>query len=150
MLLPNTQLNPAEPATEEPVLEIDDDDDSEFYQFLYIARSSALLGIILHFGKLTCHTFDKPDHNCIIPVFISVTFVHRDHALWQRNPFTNRIWAFTCLFLVLIHGIICFVQLLLEDFWVQLPNQWLALLILFGGSLLSMLVSELAKFQENK
>ncbi|XP_032569723.1 transmembrane protein 94 isoform X2 [Drosophila sechellia] len=132
MLLPNTQLNPAEPATEEPVLEVDDDDDPEFYQFLYIARSSALLGIILHF------------------VFISVTFVHRDHALWQRNPFTNRIWAFTCLFLVLIHGIICFVQLLLEDFWVQLPNHWVALLILFGGSLLSMLVSELAKFQENK
>ncbi|KRJ97269.1 transmembrane protein 94 isoform X3 [Drosophila yakuba] len=132
MLLPNTQLNPTPPATEEPVLEIDNDDDPEFYQFLYIARSSALLGIILHF------------------VFISVTFVHRDHALWQRNPFTNRIWAFTCILLVLFHGIICCVQLLLEDIWVQLPNQWVALLILFGGSLLSMLVSELAKFQENK
>ncbi|XP_039486468.1 transmembrane protein 94 isoform X3 [Drosophila santomea] len=127
MLLPNTQLNPTP-----PVLEIDNDDDPEFYQFLYIARSSALLGIILHF------------------VFISVTFVHRDHALWQRNPFTNHIWALTCFLLVLFHGIICFVQLLLEDIWVQLPNQWVALLILFGGSLLSMLVSELAKFQENK
>jgi len=76
--------------------------------------------------------------------------VHRDHALWQRNPFTNRIWAVTCLLLVLFHGVIYALQLVLEDFWGQLPNLWVALLVLFGGSLLSMIVSELAKFQENK
>ncbi|XP_017061107.2 transmembrane protein 94 isoform X2 [Drosophila ficusphila] len=135
MFLPKPQLSPVIETTEEPVLERekdDDDDDKDFYQFLYYARSCAVLGIILHF------------------VFISVTFVHRDHALWQRNPFSNRIWATTCLFLVLAHGVICSVQLLLHDFEEQLPNLWVALLILFGGSLLSMIVSELAKFQENK
>ncbi|XP_037708893.1 transmembrane protein 94 isoform X1 [Drosophila subpulchrella] len=131
MFLSEPQFSAAPEATEAPELEIDDDD-QDFYQFLYFARSSALLGIILHF------------------VFISFTFVHRDHALWQRNPFTNRIWAITCLLLVLFHGVICAVQLILEDFWEQLPILWVALLVLFGGSLLSMIVSELAKFQENK
>jgi len=52
--------------------------------------------------------------------------------------------------LVLFHGVIYALQLVLEDFWGQLPNLWVALLVLFGGSLLSMIVSELAKFQENK
>ncbi|XP_052850994.1 LOW QUALITY PROTEIN: transmembrane protein 94 [Drosophila gunungcola] len=136
MFLSEPRLNPATEATEDTIaldFEADDDDDDEdFYQFLYFARSCALLGIILHF------------------VFISFTFVHRDHALWQRNPFTNRIWAITCLLLVLFHGVTCFVQLLLEDFDEQLPKLWVAMLVLFGGCLLSMFVSELAKFQENK
>ncbi|XP_017026173.1 transmembrane protein 94 isoform X1 [Drosophila kikkawai] len=129
MFLSEPKLNPG------PVENDDDDDvddDGDFYQFLYFARSCALLAIIMHF------------------VFISFTFVHRDHALWQRNPFTNRIWAITCLLLLLLHGVICSLQLILEDFMSQVPKLFLALVILFSGSLLSMIVSELAKFQENK
>lgn len=80
-----------------------------------------------------------------------MTFVHRDYALWQRNPFTNRIWAITCLVLLGFHGIICTLQVVFNDFLQDhLPKLWVAMLILFGGSLLSMIASELAKFQENK
>ncbi|KAH8328098.1 hypothetical protein KR067_003960 [Drosophila pandora] len=117
--------------SEEP--EFDTKDDADFDQFLYLSRSFALLAILLHF------------------VVISVTFVHRDYALWQRNPFTNRIWAITCLVLLIFHGIICTLQVAFDDFLQdQLPKVWVAMLVLFGGSLLSMIASELAKFQENK
>ncbi|XP_026844124.1 transmembrane protein 94 isoform X1 [Drosophila persimilis] len=108
-------------------------DDENFYQFLHLARSCALLAILLHFA-------------CI-----SITFVHRDHAIWQRNPFTNRIWAITCLGLVMFHFGILAIQLAVDDFLQkQLPNLWMTILILYGSSLLSWIVSELAKFQENK
>jgi len=53
MFLSEPQSSAAPEATEEPELEIDDDDDQDFYQYLYLARSSALLGIILHFGNGT-------------------------------------------------------------------------------------------------
>uniref|UniRef100_A0A6P4FP96 Transmembrane protein 94 isoform X1 n=1 Tax=Drosophila rhopaloa TaxID=1041015 RepID=A0A6P4FP96_DRORH len=134
MFLSESRLNPAAEVSEELSLDVedDDDDDEDFYQFLYFARSSALLGIILHF------------------VFISFTFVHRDHALWQRNPFTNRIWGITCWLLLLFHTVICVLQLMLKDFDEQFPKLWAAILVMFGGCLLSMIVSELAKFQENK
>ncbi|XP_017063263.2 transmembrane protein 94 isoform X3 [Drosophila eugracilis] len=132
MFLSEPPLNAVTEPNEGSVEGIEDEDDKTFYQYLYFARSCALLGIILHF------------------VFISFTFVHRDHALWQRNPFTNRIWAITCFLLVLFHAVICIVQLLIDDFWEKLPNLWVAMLVLFGGSLLSMIVSEMAKFQENK
>ncbi|KAH8413530.1 hypothetical protein KR009_011998 [Drosophila setifemur] len=122
-----------EPVLDSQELKSDAEDDANFYEFLYLARSCALLAVILHFA------------------FISVTFVHRDYALWQRNPLTNRIWAITCLVLILVHGGICILQLLLDDYlWEQLSTMWMAMLILFGGSLLSMIISELAKFQENK
>ncbi|XP_068140127.1 LOW QUALITY PROTEIN: endoplasmic reticulum magnesium-transporting P-type ATPase [Drosophila tropicalis] len=117
---------------------VDDDDnnnatDAEFYEYLYIARSTALLAILLHF------------------VFVSISFVHRDHALWQRNPFRNRIWSLTCLGILLVHGLICGTQLIIDDFMQEhLTNLWPALIVLFGSSLLSLLISELAKFQENK
>ncbi|XP_017094956.2 transmembrane protein 94 isoform X1 [Drosophila bipectinata] len=134
IILSQSDLDP-EPSpildSEEP--EFDTKDDAHFYQFLYLSRCFALLAILLHF------------------VVISVTFVHRDYALWQRNPFTNRIWAITCLVLLAFHGVICTLQVVLDDFLQeQLPKLWVAMLVLFGGSLLSMIASELAKFQENK
>ncbi|XP_034126448.1 transmembrane protein 94 isoform X2 [Drosophila guanche] len=127
--------------TAEEQLQVGDDDsdafqpdnDANFHQFLYLSRSCALLAILLHFA-------------CI-----SITFVHRDHAIWQRNPFTNRIWALTCLGLLLFHFGILSLQLALDDFLQQqLPQLWLAMLLLFGSALLSWIISELAKFQENK
>ncbi|XP_032591882.1 transmembrane protein 94 [Drosophila grimshawi] len=111
----------------------DSDSDADFYQCLHIARSCALFAVLLHF------------------VLVSISFVHRDHALWQRNPFRNRIWATTCLALLLLHGFICSLQMLLDESLAELlPQLWLPILVLFGSSLLSLLISELAKLQENK
>lgn len=77
--------------------------------------------------------------------------MHRDHALWQRNPFSNRIWAFTCLGLLLLHVFICGAQVLLDETVQELLSEiWLPLVVLYASSLLSLIVSELAKFQENK
>ncbi|KRG03523.1 transmembrane protein 94 isoform X2 [Drosophila mojavensis] len=105
----------------------------EFYQCLYIARSCALFAVLLHF------------------VLVSLTFVHRDHALWQRNPLRNHIWAFTCLAVLLLHGLICGLQMLLDETLDGLLAQlWIPLLVLFGSSLLSLIISEMAKLQENK
>ncbi|XP_017855187.1 transmembrane protein 94 isoform X1 [Drosophila busckii] len=108
---------------------------NELYASLYLARCSAVPGLLLHF------------------VLVSISFVHRDHALWQRNPFRNRIWAYTCLGLLLLHFVIWICQMLLtlSDLELQqLQNIWLPILLIFASSLLSLLVSELAKFQENK
>ncbi|XP_022228760.2 transmembrane protein 94 isoform X2 [Drosophila obscura] len=138
MCLAQSSVSPQ--LTAEEQLQVGDDDDiadvdndANFYQFLYLARSCALLAILLHFA-------------CI-----SITFVHRDHAIWQRNPFTNRIWALTCLGLVIFHLAILSLQLALDDFLQQqLPQLWMPMLVLYGTGLLSWIISELAKFQENK
>ncbi|KAH8298018.1 hypothetical protein KR018_004405 [Drosophila ironensis] len=135
MFLTQSNLYPdaVDPVEDSRGLQRESEDDEEFHQFLYLSRSFALLAIILHF------------------VFISVTFVHRDYALWQRNPFTNRIWATTCFVLFALHATIFTLQLLLDDFLQdQFTKLWVPILVLFGGSLLSLFASELAKFQENK
>ncbi|XP_030557326.1 transmembrane protein 94-like isoform X2 [Drosophila novamexicana] len=109
------------------------ENEAEFYQCLYIARSCALFAVLLHF------------------VLVSLSFVHRDHALWQRNPLRNHIWASTCLVLLMLHGFVCGLQMLLDESLEQLlPQLWLPILVLFGSSLLSLIISELAKLQENK
>ncbi|KAL7741242.1 hypothetical protein ACLKA6_015128 [Drosophila palustris] len=106
---------------------------ANFYQCLHIVRCCALFAVLLHFA------------------LVSITFVHRDHALWQRNPFRNHIWAFTCLGLLLLHGFICSLQMLLDESLQEyLLQLWLPILVLFSSSLLSLFISELAKFQENK
>ncbi|XP_034473456.1 transmembrane protein 94 isoform X4 [Drosophila innubila] len=106
---------------------------TDFYQCLHIVRCCALFAVVLHFA------------------LVSITFVHRDHALWQRNPFRNHIWAFTCIGLLLLHGFICSLQMLMDESLQEyLSKLWLPILVLFASSLISLFVSELAKFQENK
>ncbi|XP_030383039.1 transmembrane protein 94 isoform X2 [Scaptodrosophila lebanonensis] len=107
-------------------------DNSKLYKFIDIARSCSLLGLLLHF------------------VLVSITFVHRDHSLWQRNPFRNRIWALTCLGILLIHLCICLFDLMPESVFKHLSEVYIAIIIVFGGSLLSLAGCELAKYQENK
>ncbi|XP_062120729.1 transmembrane protein 94 isoform X2 [Drosophila sulfurigaster albostrigata] len=117
----------------ENITDLENENSMNFYQCLHIARCCALFAVLLHF------------------VLVSITFVHRDHALWQRNPLSNHIWGLTCLALLLLHGFICGLQMLLDESLEELlPQLWLPLLVLFVSSLLSLLVSELAKFQENK
>ena len=34
--------------------------------------------------------------SCYLTVFISMSFIHRQYHLWQRNPFSNRLWVAIC------------------------------------------------------
>lgn len=95
--------------------------------------------------------YSYSSHYLRFVALVSITFVHRDHALWQRNPFSNRIWALTCAGLLLLHGFICGLQFLLDETVQELLSHlWLPLVVLYASGLLSLVVSELAKFQENK
>ncbi|XP_037936476.1 transmembrane protein 94 isoform X2 [Teleopsis dalmanni] len=114
-------------------IEIIDVDDDDLHINLHIARIFSFLGILLHF------------------VVISASFVHRDHSLWQKSPFRNRIWALTCLSLLTLHGIICALQVLLdEDIHDEVFQLWPAIVFLYCGILISIFVTELTKWQEIK
>ncbi|KAM7348451.1 transmembrane protein 94-like protein l(2)k05819 isoform 4-T4 [Cochliomyia hominivorax] len=114
-------------------IKIMDVEDDEKHINLKIARIFSSLGILLHF------------------VTVSASFVHRDHSLWQKNPFRNRIWAFTCFCILLFHSLICTIEILLnEDVPDQLDDAWPAIVFLFVGCLISLVVSETCKWQEIK
>ncbi|XP_004535113.1 transmembrane protein 94 isoform X2 [Ceratitis capitata] len=114
-------------------IELIDIDEEKLHINLQMARIFSFLGILMHF------------------VVISACFVHRDHSLWQRNPFRNRIWAFTCGCTLLVHAIICAVQIALQDnYFNEACGVWPAIVFLYGGSFISLLVTEICKWQEIK
>uniref|UniRef100_W8AQ00 Uncharacterized protein KIAA0195 n=1 Tax=Ceratitis capitata TaxID=7213 RepID=W8AQ00_CERCA len=114
-------------------IELIDIDEEKLHINLQMARIFSFLGILMHF------------------VVISACFVHRDHSLWQRNPFRNRIWAFTCGCTLLVHAIICAVQIVLQDnYFNEACGVWPAIVFLYGGSFISLLVTEICKWQEIK
>lgn len=84
-------------------------------------------------------------------VTVSASFVHRDHSLWQKNPFRNSIWAFTCFCILLFHSLICTAEIMLNDeIRDQLEDAWPAIVFLFVGCFISLIVSEFCKWQEIK
>lgn len=86
-----------------------------------------------------------------LAVTVSASFVHRDHSLWQKNPFRNRIWAFSCFCILLFHSLICTAEILLnDDVHDQLEDAWPAIVFMFLGCLISLVVSEICKWQEIK
>ncbi|XP_053949035.1 transmembrane protein 94 isoform X3 [Anastrepha ludens] len=114
-------------------IELMDIDEEKFHINLHIARIFSFLGILVHF------------------VVISGCFVHRDHSLWQRNPFRNRIWAFTCGCTLLVHVVICAVQILLHDtYYHEVCGMWPAIVFLYCGSFISLIITEICKWQEIK
>ncbi|XP_054727700.1 transmembrane protein 94 isoform X3 [Anastrepha obliqua] len=114
-------------------IELMDIDEEKFHINLHIARIFSFLGILVHF------------------VVISGCFVHRDHSLWQRNPFRNRIWAFTCGCTLLVHAVICSVQILLHDtYYHEACGMWPAIVFLYCGSFISLIITEICKWQEIK
>ncbi|XP_018801463.1 PREDICTED: transmembrane protein 94 isoform X4 [Bactrocera latifrons] len=114
-------------------IELMDIDEEKLHINLQIARIFSFLGILVHF------------------VVISACFVHRDHSLWQRNPFRNHIWAFTCGSTLLVHIVICAVQIVLQDnYFDEACGMWPAIAFLYGGSLISLAITEICKWQEIK
>ncbi|XP_036234377.2 transmembrane protein 94 isoform X2 [Bactrocera oleae] len=114
-------------------IELMDIDEEKLHINLQIARIFSFLGILVHF------------------VVISACFVHRDHSLWQRNPFRNHIWAFTCGCTLLVHIVICAVQICLQDnYFVEACGMWPAIAFLYGGSFISLAITEICKWQEIK
>ncbi|XP_039959827.1 transmembrane protein 94 isoform X4 [Bactrocera tryoni] len=114
-------------------IELMDIDEEKLHINLQIARIFSFLGILVHF------------------VVISACFVHRDHSLWQRNPFRNHIWAFTCGCTLLVHIVICAVQIVLQDnFFDEACGMWPAIAFLYGGSFISLAITEICKWQEIK
>ncbi|XP_023294328.2 transmembrane protein 94 isoform X5 [Lucilia cuprina] len=112
------------------IMDVEDDDK---HINLEIARIFSTLGILLHF------------------VTVSASFVHRDHSLWQKNPFRNRIWAFSCFCILVFHSFLCMTEILLnDDVHAQLDDAWPAIVFLFVGCLISLIVSEICKWQEIK
>ncbi|XP_061377104.1 transmembrane protein 94 isoform X2 [Danaus plexippus] len=55
----------------------------DFYDGFYLARHITLALIILHL------------------IVISISFVHRQHSIWQRGFWTNRVWCITVVVLIL-------------------------------------------------
>ncbi|XP_067641739.1 endoplasmic reticulum magnesium-transporting P-type ATPase isoform X2 [Eurosta solidaginis] len=114
-------------------IELIDVDEDKLHINLHIARIFSFLGILLHF------------------VTISASFVDRDHSLWQRNPFRNSIWSFTCGCILVVHIIICIVQICLNDNYInEACSIWPAIVFLYSGSLLSLIITEICKWQEIK
>ncbi|XP_037809447.1 transmembrane protein 94 isoform X1 [Lucilia sericata] len=112
------------------IMDVEEDDK---HINLEIARIFSTLGILLHF------------------VTVSASFVHRDHSLWQKNPFRNRIWAFSCFCILFFHSFLCMTEILLnDDVHDQLDDAWPAIVFLFVGCLISLIVSEICKWQEIK
>lgn len=84
-------------------------------------------------------------------VTVSASFVHRDHSLWQKNPFRNSIWAFSCFCILLFHALVCTAQIMLNDeIRDQLEDAWPAIVFLLVGCFISLVVSEFCKWQEIK
>ncbi|XP_011179883.2 transmembrane protein 94 isoform X3 [Zeugodacus cucurbitae] len=114
-------------------IELMDIDEEKLHINLQIARIFSFLGILVHF------------------VIISACFVHRDHSLWQRNPFRNHIWAFTCGCTLLVHVVICAVQICLQDnYFEEACGMWPAIVFLYCGSFISLAITEICKWQEIK
>ncbi|XP_036318816.1 transmembrane protein 94 isoform X4 [Rhagoletis pomonella] len=114
-------------------IELMDIDEEKFHINLHIARIFSFLGILVHF------------------VMISASFVHRDHSLWQRNPFRNSIWFFTCSCTLLLHVVVCAVQIFLHDtYFKEACGMWPAIVFLYCGSLISLTITEICKWQEIK
>ncbi|KAL9880064.1 transmembrane protein 94 isoform X1 [Glossina fuscipes] len=98
-----------------------------------IARIFCLPGVLVHF------------------VIVSASFVHRDHSLWRKSPLRNHIWSFTCFCILLLHGLICTSQIFLNDnVFHHVFHVWPAAVFLYSSSLISLLVSEICKWQEIK
>lgn len=38
-------------------------------------------------------------------------FVHRNHLLWQRWPFTNLCWLITSIILIACHLVVCIIEI---------------------------------------
>uniref|UniRef100_T1PI09 Phosphatidylinositol-specific phospholipase C n=1 Tax=Musca domestica TaxID=7370 RepID=T1PI09_MUSDO len=100
---------------------------------LEIARIFGVLGVLLHF------------------VTVSASFVHRDHSLWQKNPFRNSIWTLSCCSILVFHALVSVTQILLdEELRDHVAEAWPAIVFIFCGILISLIVSEICKWQEIK
>ncbi|XP_075158243.1 transmembrane protein 94-like protein l(2)k05819 isoform X2 [Haematobia irritans] len=112
------------------IMDVEEDDK---HINLEIARIFAMLGILLHFAT------------------VSASFVHRDHSMWQKNPFRNSIWALSCFCILLFHTLVCIGQILCDDeLRDQVAEAWPAIVFLFCGIFISLIVSEICKWQEIK
>lgn len=87
----------------------------------------------------------------LVTVTVSASFVHRDHSLWQKNPFRNSIWALSCFCILTFHSLICVGQILLdEELRDHVSEAWPAIVFIFCGIFISLIVSEFCKWQEIK
>ncbi|XP_073833778.1 transmembrane protein 94-like protein l(2)k05819 isoform X4 [Musca autumnalis] len=112
------------------IMDIEEDDK---HINLEIARIFGMLGVLLHF------------------VTVSASFVHRDHSLWQKNPFRNSIWALSCCSILVFHSLVSVAQILLdEELRDNAADAWPAIVFIFCGILISLIVSEICKWQEIK
>uniref|UniRef100_A0A1I8Q6P6 Transmembrane protein 94 n=1 Tax=Stomoxys calcitrans TaxID=35570 RepID=A0A1I8Q6P6_STOCA len=112
------------------IMDVEEDDK---HINLQIARIFAMLGVLLHF------------------VTVSASFVHRDHSLWQKNPFRNSIWALSCSCILVFHALVCVAQIMLdEELRDQVAEAWPAIVFLICGIFISLIVSEICKWQEIK
>ncbi|XP_055389798.1 transmembrane protein 94 isoform X2 [Condylostylus longicornis] len=115
-------------------LEIIDIQEENLEINLKLARIFALLGIISHF------------------VIISASFVHRDHSIWHKNPFTNKIWTFNCILILIIHSSACIIQIISinKAIYDQIYKFWAVIVFMFTAVAISFLVTEFIKWQEIK
>ena len=44
-------------------------------------------------------------------ILVSMNFVHRNHMLWERNPFTNLSWVWSSIALLFSHFIVCLIEI---------------------------------------
>lgn len=84
-------------------------------------------------------------------MIVSASFVHREQALWRRNPCHNQIWLFTSIFLLFIHTTIglIYIYCYIENIGLLIDN-WEILLFILFGPVISLLISEICKWQEIK
>ncbi|XP_055841697.1 transmembrane protein 94 isoform X1 [Episyrphus balteatus] len=114
-------------------VEIVDIDEDKLHIHLEVARIFSLLGIILHF------------------VIISASFVHRDHSIWRKNPFKNRIWTLSILSVIILHVVICVLQLFAHgNLLDEVKAVWSVIVFTCASCLLSFAVTEICKWQEIK
>lgn len=85
-------------------------------------------------------------------VIISMSFVHREHLSWKRNPFKNKTWLAASGTLLGVQCSYFLISILVADLTLdyELKPPWFAF-ILAGASLaLTFLVNEFVKWQEIK
>lgn len=126
----------------------------EYNNNLLLARTCIPVSLLWHFGKLSTNIRNKQiitKGNASQLVVLSASFVHREQAIWRRKPCHNPIWFFTSTCLLIAHTFIAVIYI----YWynenlAKLIASWHILTTMLLGPVLSLIISEICKWQEIK
>ncbi|KAG4070537.1 hypothetical protein HA402_001203 [Bradysia odoriphaga] len=107
--------------------------ENDFKDNLDGARVYLLFAIVVHF------------------VIISVSFVHRDGSIWNKNPFSNVPWVVVSSFIILIQSFTFFFNVIFDDIiFDNFSKVWPIVLFVFASGVVVFAITEICKFEELK